>query len=303
MTGTESRLGRVIAIGNQKGGVGKTTTTCHLAAALGERGRKVLIFDLDMNSGATRSCGLHPPSYVGTPEVLLGEERPADVIVTELDTDVVLPAGVHLLPSRRQLEDTEIKIRERNKFAPFSVLRPIIADLRQSYDYILLDTAPNATLPTLAAYQAASFFILTAIPDAFSMAGLIEAMTDIKQARENGNPDLRLLGVVLTAVDRRTNIASQLSEYIKTAFNDTGKFDTEISRTVAIVNAQKNARTLLQSEPTHKVSDQYRRLATETEDRCRSIDGIGAAGASRSVDAAAIAQGEQPATSSPAVQA
>src|SRR3954451_9243449 len=93
----------IIAVGNQKGGVGKTTTTVHLAAALGERGRRCLIFDLDMNQGATRHLGIPSESFVGAFEVLTGEEPPEAVIITAED-GVTLPTNVHLIAARRNLE-------------------------------------------------------------------------------------------------------------------------------------------------------------------------------------------------------
>lgn len=288
MDRTKSYLGRVIAVGNQKGGVGKTTSCTHIAAALGERGRRVLIWDLDMNAGASKSFGIHTPVYAGTPEVMLGTEKAANVIVDETDNEITLPQNVHLLPCRRQLEDVDKDIFSRNKFAPYMVLREPVAELRPHYDYVLLDTAPNATLATLSAYQATRYFILTALPDHFSMIGLEEALSDIHLARNNGNPDLQLLGVLLTGIDRRTNIAATISEYIAKAFTPpdgkgSAKFDTEISRTVSIVTAQKAGRTLLQTNPTHQVSDQFRRLAAEIEERIDVMESRG-----RSADASTL---------------
>src|SRR5262244_852847 len=94
----------IIAVGNQKGGVGKTTTTVHIAAALGEIGKRCLIIDLDMNQGATRHLGIPSESFLGAFEFLTGEEEIADVIITGDDADVQLPNNVHLIPARRNLE-------------------------------------------------------------------------------------------------------------------------------------------------------------------------------------------------------
>lgn len=265
----------VVAVGNQKGGVGKTTNTVHLATALGELGRKCLIMDLDMNHGATRHFGISPEGFVGSFEVLIGaEENPAAVILSEADRDegVVLPKNVHVIVGRRMLEAVDQVLAEKNKFlAKQDILLEPLRKLRGEYDYIFLDTAPNATTPTIAAYKAADLFILSALPDPFAIAGLNDALADIQAAQQHGNPKLMLLGVVLSAVDKRTRLAQQLTNYIESLFAPDGseslKFRTEISRSTAIPEAQKAGRTVFDTDPAHKVAEQYRELAREVEAR------------------------------------
>ena len=127
----------VIAVGNQKGGVGKTTTTVHIAAALGEMGRKVLVIDLDMNQGATRHLGIPSESFLGAYEVLTGEEQPEDVIVTEEDDGVDLPKNVHLIAARRNLEKVDKALLSINKFViTQDVLLKPLQSLEGKYDYI-----------------------------------------------------------------------------------------------------------------------------------------------------------------------
>jgi len=199
----------IIAVGNQKGGVGKSTTTVHLAAALGELGRRCLVIDLDMNQGATRQLGIPSESFLGALEVLTGEEHAADVIITGEDDDVDLPNNVHLISARRNLEAIDKSLLSSNKFIIMQdVLIAPLQELQGKYDYIFLDTAPNATTPTIAAYKAARWFILAAMPDPLAIAGLNDALTDIQGAQKNGNPSLRVLGVLLSGVDgRRTRLA------------------------------------------------------------------------------------------------
>ncbi len=264
----------VIGIGNQKGGVGKTSVTAHLATALGEQGLSVLAIDLDMNYGLTQHFGIEPDAFLGTFEVLVGEEDPAHVIVTGNDDGVELPRGVHVIPSRRKLEEIERALAAKNKFViPHHVLTKPLRRIRDlgRYDVILLDTAPNATAPTLAAYQSAEWFLLTAMPDPFATRGLNDALQDINDAQANGNPDLKLLGVVLSAVDKRTRLANTLSDYVEATFSPRGasslKFRTEIGRSTVIPSAQKQGRTVFQTDPEHKVAGQYRELAREFMDR------------------------------------
>ena len=264
------RKTHIIAVGNQKGGVGKTTNTVHIATALGELGRQSLIWDLDMNHGATRHFGIEGNAYLGSFEVLIGDEAPENVIMDGSNQEVDLPKGVHLLPANRKLEQIDDTLTSKNKFIiKHQVLIEPLKRLRGRYDYIFLDTAPNATTPTIAAYFAAEWFLLTAIPDPFAIEGLNDALQDIASVREHGNPDITVLGVVLTTVNRRTRLGQTLAEYVEQTFTlPSGlclKFETEIGRSTIIPTAQKIGKTVFQTEPTHKVTEQYRELAREFE--------------------------------------
>jgi chromosome partitioning protein len=263
---------RVIAIGNQKGGVAKTTNAVHIATALGEIGRRCLIWDLDMNHGATLHFGIPSEGFLGTFEVLIGEEQPEDVIITNDDEDVELPENVHLIATRRNLEQIDQALVAKNKFLiTQDVLIKPLDSLRGQYDYIFLDTAPNATTPTIAAYKAAEWFILSAMPDPFAIAGLNDALADIQDAQHHGNTKLRLLGMILSGVDKRTRLANTLSEYVEQIFSPDGrrsaKFRTTVSRSTVIPQTQRLGKTLFQTHPTHAVTEQYRALAREIEER------------------------------------
>jgi chromosome partitioning protein len=273
MEGTSgTRKTSVIAIGNQKGGVGKTTNTVQIATALCELGRKCLIWDLDMNHGATLHFGIPSESFLGTYEILMGDENPEDMILTNEDEGIELPDNLHLIPARRNLENIDEALAARDKFLnkPDVLIEPI-RRLRGIYDYIFLDTAPNATTPTIAAYKSADWFILSALPETFAIAGLNDALADIDKARRRGNRELRLLGVVVSCTDKRTTLSSQLSNYVEKIFRPDGqksaKFTTTISRAVVIPKAQKVGKTIFQTNSTHKVTDEYRSLAREIEER------------------------------------
>lgn len=263
----------VIAVGNQKGGVAKTTNAVHLAAALGELGRRCLIIDLDMNQGATRHFGIPSEAFLGTYEMLIGEEQAEDVIISNDDEGVELPRNVHLISARRNLEKVEQALLQANKFViTQDVLIEPLKTLEGKYDYVFLDTAPNATIPTIAAYKAAKWFILSALPDPFAISGLTDALQDIHAAQRHGNPSLRILGVVLSGIDgRKTRLATNLIEYVEQKFSVPGgpsaKFRTTVSRSTVVPEAQKLGRTVFQTDPTHKVAQQYRDLAREIEER------------------------------------
>jgi len=268
-----SRETRVIAIGNQKGGVGKTTSAVNIAAALGERGKLCLLWDLDMNHNATRQFGVPPDSFLGTFEVLIGMEKAADVILRPGEVEGTdLPANVHLIPSKRKLEAIGQVLAQQDKFqAPQDILLEPLRSLRGMYDYIILDTAPNATPPTVAAYKAADYFVLTAQPEPWAVEGLNEAMRDIKAVQSRGNEKLQLLGVIVASVDKRTRLAVALTEYVERVFGEI-KFQTIISRSTVVPDSQRARRTLFQSAPEHPITDQYRQLAQEIEARITGGD-------------------------------
>jgi chromosome partitioning protein len=273
----------VCAIGNQKGGRLQNDQLSpsrhrHLATALAELQRRVLIIDLDANAGATRHFGIPPESYLGTFEVLVGLEQPEDVVIRHDDDEVDLPAHVALMPANRKLEKVEQALLSQNKFVVLQdVLIKPLERLKPLFDYIFLDTAPNAMAPTIAAYKAADYFILSAIPDQFAIAGLSDALTDIEAARLHGNPQLTLLGVILSMMDRRTNLAKTLRDYVQEKFaldgHESLKFATTIDRSTEVPKAQREGKTLFQTNSVHKVTDQYRQLAREVELRLHKFAG------------------------------
>lgn len=276
----QKRRAQIIAVGNQKGGVGKTTNTVHIAAALGERGRKVLVIDLDPNDTATRHLGVEGEAFLGSYELLCGDEGVGALAMTEADTEFDFPVGVHLIPSRRKLESIADVLPEKlGKFySPRDILMDPLKEVLDYYDYVLLDTAPNSDVPTKAAYLAADWFILTAMPEPFAVTGLTDALRDIQDAQKKLNPNLRLLGVIIAGVDRRTSLSNQLTEYVQEAFTTGGesaKFKTIISRSTVIPSAQKAGKTALQTAPDHSVSQQYRALAAEIEARIETLTGQG----------------------------
>ena len=270
----EGKTTRVIAIGNQKGGVGKTTSAVHIAAALGERGRLCLLWDLDMNHNATKQFGVPPDSFLGTFEVLIGAEKAADVILKPGEVEgVELPANVHLIPSKRKLEAIGQVIAEQDKFqAPQDILLEPLRSLSGLYDYIILDTAPNATVPTVAAYKAADYFILSAQPEPWAVEGLNDALRDIQAVQRRGNERLQLLGVIVASVDKRTRLAVALTDYVERVFG-AAKFRSIISRSTVVPDSQRAMKTLFQTAPHHPVTEQYREIAREIEARIAESHG------------------------------
>ena len=256
------KLKAVVGIGNQKGGVGKTTNAVHIAAALGERGYRCLIIDLDPSAGATRHLGVPVQSFSGTLEMLTTDEDPKALVLTKK-----LPRRVHLIPSRPQLSELDSML---SKFDDKTYLleRPLKL-IRRHYDFIFLDTPPNPqATTTVAAYASSSWFMLSAFPHPLSMVGLNEALKDIADVRRRRNPNLEILGVILTCVDTRTRMAAEF-EHIVAERLPGRAFQTATTQAIAVPDVSGKGKTLFQlkSLTHHKVAEQYRYLAAEIEHR------------------------------------
>ena len=257
------RCGIVIAVGNQKGGVGKTTNTVHLAAALGQRGYESLIIDLDPAAGATKHLGVPQNSFAGSLELLSTDESVQNLAITQK-----MPRGVHLIASRPQLCELDTLL---SKYVDRTeVLDRPLAEARERYDFIFMDTAPTAAASTtVAAYSTADWFLLSAFPHPLSLAGLTEAFNDIADVRKHRNPDLEVLGVVFTNVDgRATKLRGQLEAVVNEALPGR-RFETSISQAVILPELSGRGKSLFQLPQYAKiaVAQQYLRLSAELEHR------------------------------------
>lgn len=255
--------GVVIAVGNAKGGVGKTTVTVHLAAALGLGGYRCLIIDLDSAAGAIKHLGVSPDGFAGTLELLTTDE-PTHALAVSDD----MPKNVSLIPSRTQL--SELDVRLSRCVDRTCILERPLAEARTHYDFILLDTAPAAAdITTVAAYASAEWFLLSAFPHPLSLAGMNEALLDIADVRRHRNPRLEVLGVVFSNVDGRAKrLRAEVLQHVTAALP--GRvFETLISQAVILPELSGRGVTLFQDQATQRlpVAEQYLRLAAEVEQR------------------------------------
>ena len=272
-----SKPGHVLAIGMQKGGVSKTTNACHIAVALGEVGRRVLLWDVDENYGATKVFGVPPTAFLTTMHVLTGDSTPEEAILAfdADDIDVELPHNVDFIPSSRALQNVDRALSTVDSFYnPNECLHTHVNALKAlgRYDYILIDTGPQASPTTRSAYLVSEYFILSLVPEKLAVDSLPDALQDIAHARRPGrNPNLHLLGLILSCMDRRVTLAKRYEDAITQRFKQANeepvKFSTTIGRAAAINRAAHLGKTILQTEPHHRVSHQYRRLTQEIEER------------------------------------
>lgn len=268
----------VILVGNQKGGVAKTTNTLNLAAALVERGKKVLIIDLDATSGATKALGAPTSAWHSSYELMTGGAPPDDCIIKSGDEQVKLPPGIDLIPGSKQLIDLEEWLRRReNKWIIHQdlLVKPM-ERLRGVYDFIFLDTPPQITTTTLPAMKASDFVILSTMPETASTDQLADALQDVKACASGPNPNLRLLGIIISAMPRpMTVLARQLNDFVAKACVDmqgrSYRFDTTISRTTTIQEARAMRTTVLAYQGDSRVADEYRELAKEVLARIEVI--------------------------------
>lgn len=249
---------KIIAIANQKGGVGKTTTTINLAAALAEAGKRILVVDLDPQGNASTGLGIEVEDREFTTyDLLLDDSLPQDVIQrTETEGLLIVPATVDLSSA-----DIELFSNEKRSFLLHDALRQTQMD-QFEFDYILIDCPPSLNLLTVNAMIAAHSVLVPLQSEFFALEGLSQLMLTIREIRQSGNKDLRIEGVLLTMYDRRNNLSQQVENDARANLGEL-VFQTVIPRNVRVSEAPSFAMPVLSYDPTSKGAQAYRDLAAE----------------------------------------
>jgi chromosome partitioning protein len=253
-----SRAPRIIAIVNQKGGVGKTTTAINLSAALVEAGARVLLVDLDPQGNASTGLGIGPGQRDLTSYDLLVEEVPVDQIIKLTSIE-----GLFLCPASADLSSADIALvsREKRSFLLHDALRqPDISKF--DLDFILLDCPPSLNLLTVNGLVAAHAVIVPLQTEFFALEGLSQLMLTVREVRQTANPSLRIEGVVLTMHDARNRLAQQVEADAREALGAL-VFKTTIPRNVRLSEAPSYAMSVLSYDTASKGAEAYRALSAE----------------------------------------
>lgn len=252
----------IIAIANQKGGVGKTTTTINLGAALAERRKKVLLIDLDPQGNASTGLGIgHDQRDLTTYDLLLGDVAIKDAILPTTVKDLDIIAATTDLSSA----DLELMDNLKRSFLLRNALRdPSVGDL--GYHYILIDCPPSLNILTVNAMVAAHSIVVPLQSEFFALEGLSQLILTVRDVRHTANPDLKIEGIALTMYDRRNNLSLQVEEDARENMGDM-VFKTVIPRNVRLSEAPSFAMPVLAYDSASKGSDAYRALAKELIER------------------------------------
>lgn len=248
-------MGKVIAIANQKGGVGKTTTAINLGAGLASKGKRVLLVDIDPQGNTTSGVGVRKPAI---------KRCMYDVLVSGIPMEtVILPTDVNNLwiaPASIQLAGAEIELVP--SMSREEKLRQHMQTIRTQYDYVLIDCPPSLGLLTVNALTAADSILVPIQCEYYALEGLSQLVNTIKLVQRHLNKSLQLEGALLTMYDPRTNLAAQVVSEVRAYFGNQ-VYETIIPRNVRLSEAPSHGQTILDYDPRSKGAETYMQLTEE----------------------------------------
>ncbi|MEY8446211.1 ParA family protein [Enterococcus ratti] len=252
-------MAQIISVANQKGGVGKTTTTVNLGACLASLGKKVLLVDMDAQGNATSGVGIRKPDVLQDIYDVLVNERPISkaTLVTEHENLSIVPATLQLAGA--EIELTSMMARE-------SRLKSSLAEVTELYDYILIDCPPSLGHLTINSFTASDSILIPVQCEYYALEGLSQLLNTVRLVQKHFNPELEIEGVLLTMYDARTNLGNEVVEEVRKYFREK-VYETIIPRNIRLSEAPSHGMPIIDYDPRSRGAEVYQALAKEVVSR------------------------------------
>ncbi len=249
-------MGIIVSVVNQKGGVGKTTTAVNICAALGAKGKKVLLVDLDPQGNATSGFGIAKKTLeITTYDVIMSSVRPQEAVIqTECKNVSIIPATAQLAEAEMHL----LSVEQRNH-----QLKKALLQIKDEYDIILVDCLPSLGVLAVNALVASDKFIVPMQCEHYSLEGLAQLLSTVKKVKKTANKSLTLMGIVFTMLDKRLLQSNEIMRDIKRNFPPSSIFNTVIPRNVRISEAPSHGMPVIYYDKSSKGAESYMKLAGE----------------------------------------